>query len=54
MCMRLLGTPASFKWLGDAIYIGHPLKRAITSRYYAIPFGVATGSQEGGGSPFQL
>ena len=31
MCIKLLGTPASFKRLGDAIYIGLKLEVAVYS-----------------------
>ena len=32
VCVGCSATPASFKWPGEHIYIGHQLKRAVTSR----------------------
>ena len=40
--MRLLGTPANFKWSGDAIYIGLKLEVAIQSRWAHFYVGVSS------------
>ena len=45
MCMRLVATPAMFKWPGNDIYIDHQVDRAIGSRYPT--FCVCTGVSEG-------
>ena len=42
MCMRCLGTPANSKWPGELIYIGHQLKRAVTSRWPVFCVGIGT------------
>ena len=31
MCMRCLGTPANFKWLGEIIYTGLQVELAVCS-----------------------
>ena len=40
--MRCIGTPANFKWSGEHIYIGHQLKRAVTSRWLVFCVGIGT------------
>ena len=40
--MRCLGTPTNFKWPGELIYIGHQLKRAVTSRWLVFCVGIGT------------
>ena len=42
MCMRYLRSPASFKWPGELIYIGHQLNRAVTSRWPVFCVGIGT------------
>ena len=42
MCMGFLWSPAIFKWPGEHIYIGHQLKRAITSRWPLFFLGIGT------------
>ena len=42
MCVRCSATPASFKWPGEHIYIGHQLKRAVTSRWPVFCVGIGT------------
>ena len=40
MCMRLLGTPESFKWLGEHIYIGLKLELAVWSSWALFCVGI--------------
>ena len=40
MCMRLLGTPASFRWLGVPIYIVFQFELAVWSRWPIFCVGV--------------
>ena len=54
MCMRLLGTPANFKWPGEHIYIGHQLKRAITSRWPVFYVSIRTSDQRASVLPVTL
>jgi len=42
VCMRCLGTPSSFKWPGELIYIGHTLELAIRSRWALFCVGIGT------------
>ena len=42
MCMRLLGTLASFEWPGEAIYIGLKLELAVWSRWALFCVGIGT------------
>ena len=40
MCMKILGTPATPKWPGKAIYIAHKLELAICSRWALFCVGI--------------
>ena len=54
MCMRCLGTPANFKWPGEHIYIGHQLKRAVTSRWPVFCIGIGTSDHRASEHPVSL
>ena len=52
MCMKILGTPATPKWPGEAIYIAHKLEVAVCSRWGH--FCVSVGSSNGGSSDYPV
>ena len=54
MCMRCLETPANFKWPGEHIYIGHQLKRAVTSRWPVFCVSIGTSDQRASVLPVTL